>query len=60
MRKLVRDVHRAAVALGDGVKRVYDQEKPAKTKMGKKIVAGRDLPEGHVLAARRPRIQVAG
>jgi sialic acid synthase len=50
MRKLVRDVQRAAVAFGDGVKRVYDQEKSAKMKMGKKIVAGRDLPEGHVIA----------
>jgi N-acetylneuraminate synthase/sialic acid synthase len=49
MRKLVRDVHRAAVAMGDGVKRVYDKEQPARTKMGKKIVATRDLPEGHTL-----------
>ena len=49
MRKLVRDVHRAAVAMGDGVKRVYDKEQPARTKMAKKIVATRDLPEGHTL-----------
>jgi sialic acid synthase len=49
MRKLVRDVHRAAVAIGDGVKRVYDKEKSAKVKMGKKIVAARNLPEGHVI-----------
>jgi N-acetylneuraminate synthase/sialic acid synthase len=50
MRKLVRDVNRAAVALGDGVKRIYDKEKSAKSKMGKKIVAARALPSGHVLA----------
>lgn len=49
MRKLVRDIGRAAVALGDGVKRIYDKEKSAKQKMGKMIVAARDLPEGHVL-----------
>ena len=49
MRKLVRDVRRANVAMGDGVKRVYDKEQSAKTKMAKKIVAARDLPEGHTL-----------
>jgi len=49
MRKLVRDVHRAAIAMGDGVKHVYDKEKAASIRMGKKIVAARDLPAGHVL-----------
>jgi N-acetylneuraminate synthase/sialic acid synthase len=51
MRKLVRDLSRAAVAMGDGVKRIYDKEKSAKQKMGKMIVAARDLPEGHVVVA---------
>jgi sialic acid synthase SpsE len=51
MRKLVRDLHRAGIAMGDGVKRIYDKEKPARLKMGKKIVAARDLPAGHVLEA---------
>jgi N-acetylneuraminate synthase/sialic acid synthase len=49
MRKLVRDVNRAAIAMGDGVKKIYEKEKSAKLKMGKKIVAARDLPEGHVI-----------
>lgn len=49
MRKLVRDVGRAAVAMGDGVKRVYDKELSARTKMAKKIVAARDLPVGHTI-----------
>lgn len=49
MRKLVRDVHRAAIAMGDGVKRVYEKEQSARIKMGKKIVAARDLPGGHVI-----------
>jgi len=50
MRKLVRDVSRAAIATGDGVKRIHEAELPAKTKMGKKIVAAHDLPVGHLIA----------
>jgi N-acetylneuraminate synthase/sialic acid synthase len=49
MRKLVRDVRRVSIAMGDGVKRVYEKEQPARVKMAKKIVAARDLPAGHVL-----------
>ena len=49
MRKLVRDLRRAPVALGDGVKRPFPSEEPALRKMGKKLVAARDLPAGHVL-----------
>ena len=51
MRKLVRDVRRTGLAMGDGVKRVYEKEQPARIKMAKKIVAARDLPAGHVLGA---------
>jgi N-acetylneuraminate synthase/sialic acid synthase len=47
MRKLVRDVHRAGIAMDDGVKRMYEKEKGPKNKMGKKIVAARNLPAGH-------------
>jgi N-acetylneuraminate synthase/sialic acid synthase len=50
MRKLVRDVRRASTAMGDGVKRAYDNELPAIVKMGKKIVAARDLAAGDVIA----------
>lgn len=49
MRKLVRDLRRARVALGDGKKKFYDSEKGALYKMGKKIVAVRDLPKGHII-----------
>jgi N-acetylneuraminate synthase/sialic acid synthase len=49
MRKLVRDIHRTSIALGDGVKRVYEKEQAARIKMGKKIVAARDLSAGHVV-----------
>jgi N-acetylneuraminate synthase/sialic acid synthase len=50
MRRLVRDVHRIPHARGDGVKRPLQSEQPALRKMGKKLVAARDLEAGHVLA----------
>src|SRR5438874_3413392 len=50
MRRLVRDLHRAPAALGDGVKRPLPSEEAAIRKMGKKLVAARELPAGHVLA----------
>jgi sialic acid synthase len=50
LRKLVRDVRRAGVAMGDGVKRVYEKENPARLKMGKKVVAARDLAAGQLIA----------
>jgi N-acetylneuraminate synthase/sialic acid synthase len=49
MRKLVRDLRRTKAALGDGVKRTYPSESNAILKMGKKLVAARPLPGGHVL-----------
>jgi N-acetylneuraminate synthase/sialic acid synthase len=35
--------------MGDGIKRVYDSEINPITKMGKKLVAARDLPAGHMI-----------
>jgi N-acetylneuraminate synthase/sialic acid synthase len=49
MRKLVRDLGRAHVALGDGVKKLHPSEVPGITKMGKKLVAARPLSPGQVL-----------
>jgi sialic acid synthase len=49
MRKVVRDLRRARVALGNGVKMPYSTEEAPLTKMRKKLVASRDLPVGHVL-----------
>jgi len=46
-RKMVRDLHRLSVAIGDGAKRVYASERAPITKMGKKLVAARDLPPGY-------------
>jgi sialic acid synthase len=51
MRKLVRDLQRVPGALGDGVKRPLEIEEAPIRKMGKKLVAARELEEGHVLAA---------
>jgi N-acetylneuraminate synthase/sialic acid synthase len=49
MRKLVRDLRRVRVALGDGEKRIYPSEVNPISKMGKKLVAARDLKAGHCL-----------
>lgn len=45
-RKMVRDLQRVRVAMGDGVKKVYESEVNPMIKMGKKLVAARDLPPG--------------
>lgn len=49
LRKMVRDLGRARVALGDGTKKCFASEASAGEKMGKKLVAARDLEEGHLL-----------
>ena len=48
-RKLIRDLQRTKAAMGDGVKQVYDSEINPITKMGKKMVAARDLPADHMI-----------
>lgn len=49
MRKLVRDLRRVRVALGDGEKKIYPSELNPISKMGKKLVASRNLKAGHRL-----------
>jgi sialic acid synthase len=51
MRRFVRDLQRVPSALGDGVKRRLPSEERPLQKMGKQLVAARDLAAGHVLAA---------
>jgi sialic acid synthase len=51
MRRLVRDLHRVPAALGDATKRPLPIEADPLEKMGKKLVAARELEQGHVLAA---------
>jgi N-acetylneuraminate synthase/sialic acid synthase len=50
LRRLVRDLRRVEPALGDGVKRPLPVEAKPIEKMGKKLVAARDLELGHVLS----------
>jgi sialic acid synthase len=51
MRRLVRDLQRVPAALGDGVKRPLPVEADPLEKMGKKLVAARELELGRVLTA---------
>ena len=51
MRRLVRDLHRVPAALGDPTKRPLPIESDPLEKMGKKLVAAREIELGHVLAA---------
>lgn len=60
MRRMVRDLRRVPVALGDGVKRPLAVEEKPLQKMGKKLVAARDLAAGHVLAAEDIAIKSPG
>ena len=60
MKKMIRDLQRVRMALGDGRKKVYASEASPVLKMGKKLVAARDLPSGHVLTAGDIAIKIPG
>ncbi len=49
LKSLIRDLSRAQIALGDGKKRMLAPEETPIYKMGKKIVAGRDMTAGTVI-----------
>jgi sialic acid synthase len=49
MSKMVRDLHRAKEALGDGQKRPYPSEEAPLKKMGKSLYATRDIAIGETL-----------
>lgn len=49
MRKMVRDLRRVRLALGDGKKATYESEVQPIIKMGKSLFATKDLSQGHVL-----------
>jgi len=49
LQKMVRDLRRARAALGDGIKQPIPNETKPLYKMGKKLVAARDLPAGWTL-----------
>lgn len=49
LRKMVRDLRRVKLALGDGVKKPLPGEAKPLFKMAKKLVFARSLPAGHVI-----------
>jgi N-acetylneuraminate synthase/sialic acid synthase len=49
LRKMVRDLRRTRIALGDGIKATYPSERAPLMKMAKKLVAAREVPAGHRL-----------
>lgn len=49
LRKMVRDLKRTRIALGDGVKAPYHSETAPLMRMAKKLVAAREVPAGHRL-----------
>jgi len=49
LEKMIRDLERAHVALGDGTKQMYPAEVEPAVKMAKKLVTTRALAAGHVL-----------
>lgn len=51
MEKMIRDLRRARIGLGDGVKVQYPSEEKPLFKMAKKLVAASDLKAGHVITA---------
>lgn len=51
MKKMVRDLRRTRLAMGDGLKRIYDSEKKPILKMAKSLYAARDMSEGTILRA---------
>ena len=59
LRKLVRDLRRTRLALGDGIKKPYSAETDPITKMGKTLVAAADLPAAPVTRATRPSRRIS-
>lgn len=47
--RLIRNLRRTHLALGDGIKKKHPSEEEPIFKMGKKLVAGKNLPTGHVI-----------
>ena len=60
MGRLVRDLQRARVALGDGVKQMFPDEKEPLHKMRKKLVAAKDVPTGQILSREDLTIKAPG
>jgi len=50
LKKMIRDLYRASIAIGDGNKIMYDDERVPIRKMGKMIVAAKNLEKGHIIS----------
>ena len=48
-KKMVRDIRNLELAMGDGVKQVYEAELAVKHKLGKSLVASTDLEKGTII-----------
>lgn len=64
MKRYIKAIHNAYVALGDGVKKIMPEEKAAKPRMQKSLTATRDIKTGEKIAAsdiliRRPATGIA-
>lgn len=57
MRKLVRDLSRAGLAMGDGIKQSYESEREPLRKMGKMIIAASDMKQGEILGEKHLEIR---
>jgi sialic acid synthase len=60
LKKMVRDLQRVRLAMGTGIKKTFVSEQKPLHKMGKKLVAARALPAGHVLKAEDIAIKSPG
>jgi len=60
LKKMIRDLKRTREALGNGQKKRYASEDAPAMKMGKKLVAARDLPAGHVMTQHDVAIKSPG
>lgn len=49
MTRLVQSIRKIETAMGDGKKEILDIEKPIRDKLGKSIVANREIPRGKVI-----------
>ena len=57
LRRMIRNLKRIPVMLGDGEKRILESEKKPLSKMGKSLVAARDLQAGHRLTEKDAAIK---
>tara|TARA_Y100000768_G_scaffold387187_1_gene377616 strand:- start:969 stop:2015 length:1047 start_codon:yes stop_codon:yes gene_type:complete len=48
-KKMIRDIERAQIGLGDGIKKSYESEKEPLRKMATSIRAAKNLADGHIL-----------